>query len=518
MGIIDVVSQLWRTRPVGREDPEKSSETGVRGFSPGGVLGRTQTNLDAFYEELLGTATRQNLYQIYGDVEEGVPEINSILDIYADYAVSGGTHDGTRSLKLTSKGEIFDRRLARIDQNIQLSSKAWRMVRSMVQYGDAFYELIVNGAGLQELKVLPRREMYRIEDEYGTLQGYEQRSRYDSEAIEFEPWQVAHFRLRYDDERRYGRSLLWPVKRDALEYMLMKSALTIGRLSRAHRRLKHKIDVGNVPAGTAEQERIIAQAQARNHRQKTMDPRTGKMSLRSNPLRAEEDIFVAVREKSPADVEVVKGDDSIQNIEDVLFKRASILSGAKMPESWLGLTGPNVRNVADHQVINFLKTVRRVQRDFAAVAIVPFQIALMLQGIPWQRVFLGDIDIAFPKMSLVEDMMRLEIDKLRTIVGERLIKTRLMSRSDILMTFFEYSQEKTEELLTNVDADTGAPDLGRSRTPGSTSEGLDRSLRDELLNKVLEAAEKEDDVEHLISNIRFLAEELKRSSDFKGLS
>lgn len=520
MSIFSQMAKIWKDRKVGVDDSSGSSETGVRG---GGYIsghGGEKSSMDEFFDSMFGISSRRELYRIYRDIEEGTPEVASGLDIYADYAVSGGTDKGTSSLVLTSKGRVFNKRLRRIDQNLRLSSKAWRIVRCMCEYGDAFYELIVNGAGVQTLKVLPRGEMFRIEDEKGALKAFMQHSSFDSDPISFQPWQVSHFRLVYDDEEKYGRSILWPSKREALELMLMRSGMTITRLSRAHRRLKHMVDVGDASSNT-EIERHIAAAKARNKRQRTIDPRSGRMSLRANPLRAEEDIYIPVRKDSKSDVDVLAGDDSLRTIDDILFKRAGVLAGMKMPESWLGLTGPNVRNVADHQVLNFLKTVRRVRRDFASVAIVPYQIALMLQGIPWERVFLGNIDIAFPKMSMTEDMLAAELDKVRTIVAERLIKLRLMSRFDILVSLFEVPEEEARRLIDGVEEDSGAPDLSRTRnvaTPNESRSTVSESEKDQILNVILEAARGDRDLSEYLDNIRFLLEELRTSAEFQGLS
>lgn len=500
MGIFDKFATLWSgDGKTGKKSPVQTSSTGVYADSPNRYsLGGSRTALDAYLQSIHETKNRKQLYAAYEEIEETNPEIASILDLYADYAVSGGTHDGTSSLRFYSKNKSINKMLQKTEARLDMSSRAWRMVRAMVQHGDAFYETIVTPRGVKDIKALPKSEMFRIHDEYGDVVRYEQRPSTQSDVIEFAPWQVQHFRLVYDDEKKYGRSLLHSIRQEAQEYALMRTALTVARTTRAHQRLKFLVDVGDAKNET-EVNHALAKAQHRNRRTRTINPKTGKLNVRSNPLRAEENIYVPTSKDSKSDVAVLEGDKAlVKNIDDMYFKRSGILAGAKISESWLGLTGPNIRNVADHQVINFVKTVRRVQRDFALVAIVPYQIDLLFQGISWDRVHYANIGIMFPKMSLVEDKLRYEIDKLRAEVAEKLLKSRLFSRKQLLISVFELDEQEAERILDEIGEDADTSDTSMSATQ-----------KDAVLNEVLEYAEKHSELSASIDVIRFLIEDMR---------
>lgn len=455
MSIIDTIAQLWGDRPSISADDDQSTQTGI--YDPSSHSNSSTPGyhaLDKMYKSLAADSSRMDLYLAYAEMEEFTPEVEKALNFYADYAASGQTTEGESAIRFTSKNGVFDRRLEKIDDVVQLGKQAWAIIRGMCQFGDQFYENVFSDFGLAGLRALPKNTMYRIEDEYGILQGFEQRITKSKEVIEFEDFQISHFRLRVDESKKYGRSILWSLRRLTMELALMDQAMTIERLSNAHRRLKVTVDVGTDAKDENAIRKAINLVREINRRVRSIDPKTGKMRLKHNPLRAEEDIYIPSYKGSPADVDVLPASEAGKNVKDMVMKWERLFAGLGPPMSWYGLTGPNVRAVIKDQALNFMRTVRRIRKDFEREAVKAYQIALMVQyNIPWERVWKANVSIAWPQMSHADDLLAMELDELRAKVAKMFKELKLMSRRDMLITLFKKTPTVADELLANVSED-----------------------------------------------------------------
>jgi len=463
MAILDTIAMLWGERPSITVDDADTTQTGIPDPSAWIAQQGNQFNaLDEVWRTLAQEHSRIQLYKTYLELEEFTPEISKALDIYADYAASGGTTEGASPLMFKSKGGVFDRRLAKIDEVVQLGRHAWAIIRGMCQFGDEFYENIFTEFGLAGLKALPKQTMYRIEDPFGNVERFEQRlPKAKDSVIEFQKWQVSHFRLRVDESKRYGRSILWSIRRLGMELSLMDQAMTIERLSNAHRRLKFKVDTGGDRTEKGIR-KAINLVKSVNRRIRTINPRDGKMRLKHNPLRAEEDIFVPVSKESASDVEVLESSEAGKNMGDLQMKWDRLFAGLGVPQSWYGLTGPNVRAVIKDQALNFMRTVRRIRRDFEIVAIVPYQIALMhVYGVSWERVVRANITIAWPQMSHADDLLAIELDEMRAKVCKIYKDLQLYGRHDMLTKVFKKTDDEATALLIGAEED---PTIGTGTT------------------------------------------------------
>lgn len=87
-----------------------------------------------------------------------------------------------------------------------------KAVRQAVGWGDSFVEISIDKEGVgrdycvSNSIYLPTWEMFRVEDDYGQLLGFEQRRRLqDPDPIQFHPLAIAHFR--YEPNYLYGQSI-----------------------------------------------------------------------------------------------------------------------------------------------------------------------------------------------------------------------------------------------------------------------------------------------------------------------
>jgi hypothetical protein len=66
--------------------------------------------------------------------------------------------------------------------------------------------------------------------------------------IKFENYEIAHFRLLTDaNYLPYGRSFIEPARKTYKQYVLMKDAMLLHRVTRAPEKRVFTIDVGNIP-------------------------------------------------------------------------------------------------------------------------------------------------------------------------------------------------------------------------------------------------------------------------------
>ena len=105
------------------------------------------------------------------------------------------------------------------------------------------------------------------------------------------------------------------------------------RIVRAPERRVFKIDVGNIPPQDVEQYMQKVMTQMKRHQ--VVDPKTGRIDLRYNPLSIEEDYYIPVRATSNTDIVNLPGGAMTATIEDVKYLRDKLFSALKIPQSYL---------------------------------------------------------------------------------------------------------------------------------------------------------------------------------------
>jgi hypothetical protein len=124
---------------------------------------------------------------------------------------------------------------------------------------------------------------------------------WNSGGMTFENWQMAHFRILGNDKHApYGTSVLEPARRIWRQLTLLEDAMMAYRIVRAPERRVFKIDVGNIPPQDVEQYMQKVMTQMKRHQ--VVDPTTGRLDLRYNPLSIEEDYYIPIRGTSNTDI------------------------------------------------------------------------------------------------------------------------------------------------------------------------------------------------------------------------
>jgi hypothetical protein len=311
---------------------------------------------------MMGTQSRLQRYADF-DQMEYTPEISSALDIYADEMT---THSGiTKVLQIDSSDEEVKNILDTLFYNVlNVGFNLFGWCRTMCKYGDFYLYLDVDSElGIKQVIGLPSQEIERMEGEDKTNPNYVQ-FQWNSGGVTFENWQMGHFRVLGNDKfAPYGTSILDGARRIWRQLVLLEDAMMAYRIVRAPERRIFKVDVGNIPPQEVEQymQRIITSMK----RNQVVDPDTGRVDLRYNPLSIEEDYFVPMRGGIGTEISSLAGGTYTGDIDDVKYLRDKLFSALKVPASYLSRAegGDEDKATLAQKDIRFARTVQRLQRS-----------------------------------------------------------------------------------------------------------------------------------------------------------
>jgi hypothetical protein len=297
------------------------------------------------------------------DQMEYTPEIASSLDIYADEMTTHSRIQPLMTIECQNEEikAILESLYFQI-LNVEFNLFGW--CRTMAKYGDMFLYLDIDESrGVQNIIGLPAAEVERLEGEDKTNPNYIQ-YQWNSGGLTFENWQIAHFRILGNDKYApYGTSILEPARRIWRQLTLLEDAMMAYRIVRSPERRVFKIDVGNIPPQDVEQ--YIQKVMTQMKRHQVVDPDTGRVDLRYNPLSVDEDYFIPVRGQSQTEITTLAGGAYTGDIDDVKYLRDKLFSALKIPQSYLsrGEEGGEGDATLAQKDIRFARTIQRLQRS-----------------------------------------------------------------------------------------------------------------------------------------------------------
>lgn len=321
---------------------------------------------DNIYASALANQARSERY-IDFDQMEYMSIIAAALDIYADEMTSYTPLKPMLNIDCPNeeiKG-IINHLIYEI-MNGEFNFPFWS--RSYCKYGDLFMYLdIEDGEGIKHMVGIPNNEIERLEGQDKSNPRYVQ-YQWNTAGLTLEEWQVAHFRIQGNDKHApYGTSILDPVRRIWRQYDLLKNAMMAYRIVRAPERRVVYVDVGGIPDNEVEQymQKIITEMK----KNIVIDADSGQADIRYNPLSVDEDIYIATRGGASATkIESLPGGSYIGDIDDVKFLRDELVSGLKIPHSYLMKSegGDEDKESLAQKDIMFAKVIQKLQKGFCA--------------------------------------------------------------------------------------------------------------------------------------------------------
>jgi len=320
---------------------------------------------DSIQANIMANQTRAERYSDF-DQMEYTPEIASTLDIYADEMT---THSGmSKMLHIKSSNQEIRGILESLYYdilNVEFNLFGW--CRTMCKFGDMFLYLDIDPElGVKSCIGLPSPEVERLEGQDKTNPSYVQ-FQWNTGGLTFENWQIAHFRILGQDKYApYGTSVLEPARRIWRQLNLLEDAMMAYRIVRAPDRRVFYIDVGNIAPEDVEQFMLKIQSQMK--RNMIVDPNTGRIDLRYNPMSIDEDYFIPTRGASNTKIETLNGGSFVGDIEDVQYLRDKLFSALKIPQSYLARDpkASEDKTTLAQKDIRFARTVQRLQRVIVA--------------------------------------------------------------------------------------------------------------------------------------------------------
>ena len=313
----------------------------------------------------------------YSDFEamEFYPTIAAALDIMMEESTT--INDKGRVMNIYSdskrvKGILEDLFFNRLD--IHVSLPMW--TRNTCKYGDNFVYLNIDDKhGILSAKQMPNYEMERRESGLFDMitgrdtvngqvsTGDKIKFYWRGRDVEFNSWQIAHFRLLGDDRRLpYGTSVLEKARRIWKQLILSEDSMLVYRVTRAPERRVYKIYVGNIDDGDVEA--YVNQIADRFKRMPITDPNTGQIDLRYNQLSNDQDFFIPVRDESaPNPIDTLPGASNLDQIADIQYLQHNLFTALRVPKPFLGFddTTGEGKNLA-LQDIRFSRTINRIQQ------------------------------------------------------------------------------------------------------------------------------------------------------------
>lgn len=312
----------------------------------------------------------------YSDFEamEFYPTIAAALDVMMEESTT--VNDSGKIMNIYSdskrvKGVLEDLFFNRLD--LHTSLPMW--VRNTCKYGDNFIFLNINdSSGIIGGTQMPNYEMERREmNLFNMISGHnkEESDKTDKtnffwrgQDVEFNSWQIAHFRLLGDDRRLpYGTSVLEKARRIWKQLIMSEDAMLVYRITRAPERRVYKIYVGNI--GEADVEAYVNKIADRFKRSSVIDPTTGQVDLRQNQMANDQDYFIPVRsEDAPNPIDTLPGAQNLDQIADIEYLQRNLFTALRVPKPFLGFeeASGEGKNLA-LQDIRFSRTINRIQQS-----------------------------------------------------------------------------------------------------------------------------------------------------------
>jgi len=315
--------------------------------------------------------TRLSAFYDYESMEF-TPEISAALDIYAEESTT--VNEDGFMLQIYSESNRIKSILADLFNNVlDINTNLPMWTRNTCKYGDNFvYIKLDPEKGVIGCMQLPIVEIERLErgmtakgksiDEDPTKKHL--KFTWKNKDMEFNTWEIAHFRLLGDDRRLpYGTSMLEKARRIWKQLLLSEDAMLIYRTSRAPERRVFKVFVGNMDDKDVEP--YIQRVANKFKRDQVVDSKTGNVDMRFNQMAVDQDYFIPVRDPAAANpIETLPGAQNLSEIADIEYIQKKLLTALRVPKAFLGfeeVVGDG-KNLA-LQDIRFARTINRIQKS-----------------------------------------------------------------------------------------------------------------------------------------------------------
>ena len=395
--------------------------------------------------------------QLYSDYEamDSDPIIASALDIIADEATVKNERNELLSIK--SSDENIQRVLYNLFYDVlNIEFNLWSWIRNMCKYGDFFLKLeIAEKFGVYNVLPYTVYHMVRREGEdpdnpaavkfqldpdgLASSQNPNYIPKSNKKAIEFENYEVAHFRLISDTNYLpYGRSYLEPGRKIYKQVVLMEDAMLIHRIMRAPEKRMFYINVGQIPPNEVDQ---FMQKTINTMKKTPYVAEDGQYNLRFNLQNMMEDFYLPVRGGDASTrIETTKGLD-YDGVTDVQYLQSKLFAALKIPKAYFGYEGElQGKATLAAEDIRFARTVERIQRIVESELTKIALVHLYTQGFTGESLTNFEIKLTTP--SIIFEQEKVALLKEKVDLANQMKDTKLFSTDYIYEMLFELSEDE----------------------------------------------------------------------------
>ena len=361
---------------------------------------------------------------------EYTPEISAALDIYSEESTT--TNEDGFILQIYSESKRIKSVLADLfNNNLDINTNLPMWTRNTCKYGDNFVYLKLDPEkGIVGCQQLPTIEIERHEvgvtakitvditqeqDENKKALHFTWKNR----NMEFQSWEIAHFRLLGDDRKLpYGTSMLEKARRIWKQLLLSEDAMLIYRTSRAPERRMFKVFVGNM--NDDDVEAYVNRVANKFKREQIVDKNTGNVDMRFNQMAVDQDYFIPVRDPAAPDpITTLPGATNLSEIADIEYIQKKLLTALRVPKAFLGfeeVVGDG-KNLA-LQDIRFARTINRIQKSMLAELNKIAIVHLFLLGFEDE---LSNFTIGLTNPSTQADLLKIDVWKEKVLLYKDLV-------------------------------------------------------------------------------------------------
>jgi hypothetical protein len=361
---------------------------------------------------------------------EYTPEISAALDIYAEESTT--TNEDGFILQIYSESKRIKSVLADLFNNsLDINTNLPMWTRNTCKYGDNFVYLKLDPEkGVVGVQQLPTIEIERHEVGVTAKISVDITKELDKDKkalhftwknknMEFQSWEIAHFRLLGDDRKLpYGTSMLEKARRIWKQLLLSEDAMLIYRTSRAPERRIFKVFVGNM--NDDDVEAYVQRVANKFKREQVVDSKTGNVDMRFNQMAVDQDYFVPVRDPSaPSPIETLPGATNLSEIADIEYIQKKLLTALRVPKAFLGFEevvgdGKNL----SLQDIRFARTINRIQKSMIAELNKIAIVHLFLLGFEDE---LQNFTLGLTNPSTQADLLKIDVWKEKVLLYKDLV-------------------------------------------------------------------------------------------------
>ena len=361
---------------------------------------------------------------------EYTPEISAALDIYSEESTT--TNEDGFILQIYSESKRIKSVLADLFNNaLDINTNLPMWTRNTCKYGDNFvYMKLDPEKGIIGCQQLPTIEIERhevgvtakITVDITQEQDANKKAlhfTWKNKNMEFQSWEIAHFRLLGDDRKLpYGTSMLEKARRIWKQLLLSEDAMLIYRTSRAPERRMFKVFVGNM--NDDDVEAYVNRVANKFKREQIVDAKTGNVDMRFNQMAVDQDYFIPVRDPSAPDpITTLPGATNLSEIADIEYIQKKLLTALRVPKAFLGFEevvgdGKNL----SLQDIRFARTINRIQKSMIAELNKIAIVHLFLLGFEDE---LQNFTLGLTNPSTQADLLKIDVWKEKVLLYKDLV-------------------------------------------------------------------------------------------------